>query len=264
MRNGNNETLIVPWFVQLLPFMERNDIYDAIQDPQKAGLSSPVQAATYLELAICPSDLPDTENQPHLSYVANMGVWDEQVKSTMQNGMGFRDRKANGVSHNLAGLLGRYSGIAAPARNTIKQQATNLKVSPSYVSSNDGTSTTMLMTENVDAGFWFATEQLPEDQGQYGVVWTSLTDQQYAINENAGLGSDTNVKIEFARPSSNHSGIVVVVFCDGHTLRLNEQVDREVYGRLMTPNGRESYLPSSSQNPPAFQVVPLSDTDLSN
>jgi len=37
--------------------------------------------------------------------------------------------------------------------------------------------------------------------------------------------------------NSNHSGLVVVSFCDGSARTLNESIDHTVYTRLMTPDG---------------------------
>ena len=269
----SGETRLVSWFTQLLPYLERNDLYDAIQK----GVDGPpgtFASDTYLDLAVCPSDLPDTTNQPYLSYAINMGVWDPDVRATLGDGSGWRDEKANGISHNLAGLIGRYEPLYGgnpnankAAKNKIKRQITVRQVSPSYVSSNDGSTTTVMIAENVDAGFWFTTDALPVDQGQYGVVWTHPVDSQLRINENQGFGSETNVEPKFARPSSEHNGIVVVGFCDGHAEQLGEQIDRQVYARLLTPNGKESDIdpsPFGPPNTPDYQKVPITDLDIKN
>jgi hypothetical protein len=38
--------------------------------------------------------------------------------------------------------------------------------------------------------------------------------------------------------NSNHNGIVVVSFCDGHQYTLKIDVDRKIYMQLMAPNDR--------------------------
>ncbi len=255
--NATGTTRIVPWFVRLLPELDGGAMYDAIQQGVDDGAGT-FDSSTYLDIAVCPSDLPDTQNQPHLSYTINMGVWDKIGQTKLTDVAGWRDVKANGISHNLVGLVGRYPGIKPDNRAKIKRDAMNVRVSPSYVSSHDGTTTTLVLTENVDAGFWFPNKII--DQGQFGVVWTDGS--QHGINENKGLGRDTNVTAEFARPSSEHSGVVVVTFCDGHTVRLNEEIDRQVLYRLMTPNGKESRLFSGTT--PDYQKVPISDSDIGN
>ena len=39
------------------------------------------------------------------------------------------------------------------------------------------------------------------------------------------------------RPSSNHTGGVSAIFCDGHGSFLNENIDKGVYVKLITSNG---------------------------
>ena len=264
----SGQTRIVSWFTQLLPMMERNDWYDAIQQGVDGGMGT-FDSTTYSELAVCPSNEPDTKDLPHLSYVINMGVWDPAVETTVAQGEGkkgraWRDSKANGISHNLVGLLGRHTPLSASVQKQLKREASQVRVSTSYISSADGTPTTIMLTENVDAGFWFTPNYA--DQGQFGVVWMNPPTEQLRVNENRGLGSDVNIEPKFARPSSEHAGVVVVTFCDGHTDLLNEEIDPTVLARLMTPNGRECDVdrrPDAVSTPP-YQLQPVSDTDYSN
>ena len=44
--------------------------------------------------------------------------------------------------------------------------------------------------------------------------------------------------IRYARPSSHHSGGVVVSFCDGHQQFVSEDIDYRVYQHLMTPDSK--------------------------
>ncbi|MEZ6080160.1 MAG: DUF1559 domain-containing protein [Pirellulaceae bacterium] len=48
---------------------------------------------------------------------------------------------------------------------------------------------------------------------------------------------------EFARPSSNHPGLVMASMLDGSVVKLNENVDYHVYQALMTPKTRQSDAP---------------------
>ena len=49
---------------------------------------------------------------------------------------------------------------------------------------------------------------------------------------------------EFARPASTHSGGVNVVFADGHTQFLRDDIDYTVYQRLLTSNGKKCVDPT--------------------
>lgn len=262
-------TRLVSWFTHLLPLTDRNDVYDTIQSDTTMSY-----IPGYVDLAVCPTDIPDQLDSPHLSYAINMGAWDgkaSDVQDALANGANpkggrpWRDEKANGISHNLAGMLGRYPGINAAKAPIIKRQATKLRVSPGYISSNDGASTTILFAENIDAGLWFGDASYLAQQSQTGVAWDNYPGEQLKINENAGLAASDSVN--FARPSSNHSGVVVVTFADGHTALLNEEIDQKVYGRLMTPDGKKADIDRRANTPnqlpiPSWQGVPVSSADI--
>jgi prepilin-type processing-associated H-X9-DG protein len=231
-------TILVSWVAQLLPYIDRSDMYDAI----RRGQFNPADG--FIDLVSCPMDPPDTKGTPHLSYVINSGTWDvDHPGRVIANGQGWRDHKANGVSHNLAGMLGQYAGAPNNARmlGQMKQAAMAVRVSPDFISSNDGSSTTLLLSENVDAGTWIG---LPGDlehvasQGETTFVWMP---SPVPINEGAGNATSTTSP-QFARPSSNHDGVVVVSFADGHAESLNVDVDPTVFARLMSPNGREANI----------------------
>jgi len=260
MPTRNVNTLLVSWFVQLLPLTDRSDMYDALKD----GTFDPGNA--YLELAACPTDQPDTKTLPHLSYVINSGTWDPGVARALTNGQGAdaQDNKANGISHNLAGLLGRYPGMMTDRRvvSKVKQAATGLRVSPDYVSANDGSSMTILLSENIDAGLWIGDNSSfghAADQGGVSIVWLNPPTAQAKINEEVGLAIEGAVAAKYARPSSNHDGVVVVTFADGHAETLNEEIDPEVYARLMTPNGKEAVI--NGERVP-WQAVQVSAADI--
>ncbi len=262
VRDANQPSMLVSWFTQILPNADGNDKYDAMQE----GRFDPT---TYLGFAVCPTDVPDTPNKPFLSYVINSGHWDNDVQGELSSGTGWRDNKANGIGHNLAGLLGRYNAslLNSSSRKTVanlKRRAAAVRVAPDYVSSNDGSSTTILLSENRDAGVWAGNDYNPADQGLVGVVWMNPPTAQKKINFEAGLTNGLGIGQQDARPSSTHSGGVVVTFADGHTDFLNEEIDPMVYGRLLTPDGQNSLVPGPGPNPPPFQTITISDTDLIN
>lgn len=266
MTTRGTNTRLVSWFTQLLPLVDRSDIYDQLQ-------ADMTFIPGYVELAVCPTDVPDQLDSPHLSYAVNMGAWDgsaSDVRDSLSNGMqenngrAWRDEKANGVAHNLAGLIGRYPSINSAKAKIIQRQAMARRVSPAYISSNDGAATTILFAENIDAEFWFGDASSLSQQRQTGVVWVDYDRQeQWKFNENAGLGSGDS--FDAARPSSNHSGVAVITFADGHTALVNEEIEQKVYGRLMTPDGKKADLdrrPNNVVPEPAWQAVPVSSADV--
>jgi prepilin-type processing-associated H-X9-DG protein len=51
-----------------------------------------------------------------------------------------------------------------------------------------------------------------------------------------------NPNIQYARPSSNHPGQVMVSFCDGSVRTIVTQIDYQTFRQLMTPDGAGSGL----------------------
>lgn len=232
----------ISWFVKVLPDLGRNDIMDVY-----FGIAQGTIPAPYVEIAACPSEPQADKTQPWLSYACNSGVFD--LPSAPQSSPGKFDLAANGVCHNL--FLDKAKGE---------------KVSMSYVSSKDGASNTLLITENVNAAKWLikfngnpANEDLvhaPNGPGntptgsanqlenRLGVIWD-------ATELNGNLQNFINTRIEldanpsnnnltppqFARPSSRHRDGVNAIFCDGSGRFLSREMDYRVYAHIMTPNG---------------------------
>jgi hypothetical protein len=61
----------------------------------------------------------------------------------------------------------------------------------------------------------------------------------------------------YARPSSNHPGIVVVSYADGRTSTMSETVNYTVYCLLMTPDGAKC-------NPAGISFIPSTDTTMTS
>jgi hypothetical protein len=123
--------------------------------------------------------------------------------------------------------------------------------SVAFVEQWDGADSTLLLSENVDAGQW-----TDDTEANVGFVWwpqvedgSPLPAQQILrINERAGEGDGS---IQFARPSSFHVGGVNVVFVSGRQRFLSQQIDDLVYARLMMSNSREAKFPGTDQPAPS-------------
>ena len=138
-----------------------------------------------------------------------------------------------------------------------------------YISTGDGTTTTLMVTENLNAGPWYATQFPATASGLLGTGVNYLgfgecipvtaanqpvpglfTGAPYylqqalatysqdlysfsAINSNLGTATVGSAP----RPSSQHSGGVNVIMCDGSGRYIAEGIDRGVYGKLITSNG---------------------------
>lgn len=126
------------------------------------------------------------------------------------------------------------------------------------IAGGDGTTQTIAISENIQAGSWWDTSaskigfgvrvkvssdspQSPFGSGHVpGELYTLNTDFDAAsesdpsfINSNSSSTDSTNMP----RPSSNHTGGASVIFCDGHGSFLNQNIDKGVYVKLITSDG---------------------------
>jgi prepilin-type N-terminal cleavage/methylation domain-containing protein/prepilin-type processing-associated H-X9-DG protein len=275
----------VNWVIPVLPNLERVDLYRAWKacpsGTTATGAYSFAGAASnplvYLEMLVCPSD-PQTPNpagqQQPLSYVVNSGMHDYQALPTAPG-----DWPDNGV------FVSRWEQPQMPAL----MMTTN---SNDFVVRHDGVSTTLLLTENVEARYYDDTANIvdPDPTAPNTVPGTLATpvSEQFTcfhwcnelqfpllqllpnfVQENvngvpaSGINPSPGVAydITYARPSSYHPGGAVFVFCDGHTQFINESIDYVILTVLMSPNGaaaRQAVSGNSiSPTTPSFQQMEL-------
>ncbi|MCA9148841.1 MAG: DUF1559 domain-containing protein [Planctomycetales bacterium] len=256
---NNGVEIPVSWMAKLLPYMDSQNVWDAMVDPTQAvpmanwntvitGISNPSALpagsrpwyVTELPVATCPSDPQVSLIGARLSYVINSGIFDRAIDPTNMNRWLVSDdgtvgeRRANGVAHVIP-----YSGGSG-------------KVTQADISKGDGLSSTVLISENVNAVSWPLFEE-----GSVCMVWTSQTEwlpetsdltlgRQYGINKGRERYLDDQLLtmsqsspeqlVSLARPSSNHSKGVNVAFCDGHVEMLADDIQPWVYARRLSTN----------------------------
>ncbi|MCA9185315.1 MAG: DUF1559 domain-containing protein [Pirellulaceae bacterium] len=203
------------WAVRILPNIDRQDLYDALQSAYSGGAANYATVAEqqYLEIYTCPSDPPANRNAA-LRVVVNSGM--DDINYNPINPKAAPDDASTGVFHDQRG------------RN-------KPKVDQTYLAQNDGSATTLMLAEiTVPAGstadhkfYDFATET------NTGFIWTA----NEANSNQPPIG-----KIATA-PGSRHRNGVNVAFCDGHTQFLRSDIDYLVYWHLMTSNGKLSNVP---------------------
>ncbi len=116
----------------MLPYIEQNPLYQSFQSNAWVGLQK-----AYVELLICPSRNPGSDIAP-LSYVVNAGVTDKYfgvAKAQM-------DFQANGVF---------FDEYAHQYNNAVPKAPTT---DVAWIGSHDGTSMTLVLSENLDAKDW--------------------------------------------------------------------------------------------------------------
>ena len=190
-----------PLMYELMPYMERNDIYETFSRD-----NSSVLPEFYLQVLICPSDpQPVSSATSPTSYVWNGGYVQEAVYN-----------KANGVFHTEAN-----------------------SASPDYVQANDGQSNTLLASENIDGDEWTDVDQLKCTFGWRDT--TNVAQFKINADKGGSTNQANDGLLQrFARPSANHPGYVNVVFCDGHVRKLVDNIRYIVYAELCTSYGRKA------------------------
>jgi prepilin-type N-terminal cleavage/methylation domain-containing protein len=144
-----------------------------------------------------------------------------------------------------------------------------------FIQRADGFGNTLLLAENINSGFWADFSSARRDlqtgyisfgisvvyvnqnyrfpdqtkpTGMFGTVYNSqnfLAPQPgWALTDGPGHNDATiNSNLTSAingqspRPSSNHPGIALFCFCDGHALPLSQNIDILVYLRAISPAG---------------------------
>lgn len=264
VRGSATNPMPVSWVVPLLPYIERKDYYDylvaqgTVTTANTPDIISPAGASeqpVYLRVLSCPSDMPPSTTGPWTSFVCNRGI----------NG------GINGVESQAVGVcLNQFSNNP-------------VRVGQDYISSHDGTSTTLLLSESIldspsqtNGLVWnrtgssraTASSNLPK---WYNTSWTTTTGGSLCT---ASGNMDVDVGFEWGQfrdpPSvtdkvfSNHNGGINVTFCDGHQQFLNTSINVTTFIHIMTPydkgcpvNATYNYCKYGAAN--ATDVIPLQD-----
>jgi prepilin-type N-terminal cleavage/methylation domain-containing protein/prepilin-type processing-associated H-X9-DG protein len=279
----------VNWLIVLLPNLERPDLYRNWKNmtavtttaipmkytfPTVNGTS--ISPLVYMELLICPSDpqTPQPSGNPQpMSYVVNTGLQDVPATTTAPG-----DWPENGV------FVSRWELPAAATAPQLLMSST----SADSVSRGDGVSTTLLLSENMEAQnysdcyqsvtaglgsktapvseqmnsfVWFATYPLPTARQQMKIngVPVAASASTVGTNPSPGIAND----ITYTRPSSSHPGGANFVYCDTHTRFLSENIDYLVFTLLMTSNGAQARTPGTGTlftgTAAAFNTTPFDE-----
>ncbi len=242
-----NNHMVLGWVPQIFPYMEQNQLYEQIQHPQFGGYGNDPNVSCDVNIPSfqCPSAGGDDKNLNN--YVANCGqvdgVWDlTTVIDTTLPAYG----KATGM------LTDGLAGASKISIDDVK----------------DGTTNTLLISENLQAGNIWATQEYlvgfcwdfegfsavgtapdqiwPENGLNQGQTYTIPMKPNYArdyfdysvvMNYNA-TASAANTMYAWARVSSSHPGLVVAGMVDGSVRTISDSVNSEVLARAMAPNDK--------------------------
>jgi prepilin-type N-terminal cleavage/methylation domain-containing protein len=233
------------WVVHLLPYIGRGDVHDRMSD---MGGGSARGLDVKLELVTCPSDPGSQASGTPLSYVVNAGRRNVYYKKLPV------DWRDNGSCDELLPLLNGLQPISGAA-------------TLSFIGSHDGVSTTIMLSENIDATEWNPSAAVWSPE--VSLMWSPNLTPNPPLNKKAGEIAPEDMRnhdkgTPYARPSSRHSGGFVMSFCDASVKFVSEEIEYKTYALLMTPNGRNAREPGSTTGAPspAWQLDLVSDEDV--
>jgi prepilin-type processing-associated H-X9-DG protein len=147
----------------------------------------------------------------------------------------------------------------------------------------DGTTKTMMLSENIQAGEYSSAPYFappPPDESAAvplisdaqlltGFVWdwdpavaTSPPADARCINGQKNFGPRApTTTYYYSRPSSYHPGGVNVAMCDGSLMWLRENIEYKVLEQLMTSNGARSNMQGPKSDPAAPINYDLNEQD---
>jgi prepilin-type N-terminal cleavage/methylation domain-containing protein len=272
------------WSVQLLPFLEQAVLFDRITaDPPGTGNDAPaVLATTNIKAYTCPND-PNTETGGTLSFAVNAGYtnltnWQNAVLGTALNGVhriNLYDFGFNGYGMGVM-TLNSNDADAMQATGVFFQEAgaAGFRSSLDHMSTGDGQSQTIILTENLQATAWASNNvnnmsfvaafagttasginAITENSTANGLgtpsagksegletVGMSGTGINYAGDvdlRQCRINSDTGTAQEGQRPrpGSLHPSVVNVFFGDGAGRTVSQNISDDVWARLVSARG---------------------------
>ncbi|HTQ39627.1 MAG TPA: DUF1559 domain-containing protein [Pirellulales bacterium] len=165
INTSNTDLAVINWQVALMPYLNKLDVYQAIQTGALGQKTSVTPQLPYWELSVCPSDSTVSgRTSPWTSYVGNTGLLDfintTPTPYTVNIGTPSwpttptpLESSKNGVFQDQ--VFGANVTISSNTPPAISVTLTgNAKVSTSDF--KDSQSTTLLLTENLDAHFYSA------------------------------------------------------------------------------------------------------------
>jgi prepilin-type N-terminal cleavage/methylation domain-containing protein len=245
------------WAAMLLPYLEQQQIWEQYVRGKQAGAT--------LEFFVCPSNTPDTEGAPVMSYLANAGyLGDEHLEQESDPDCAPIEHIGNGV------FVDRIRAGAPDVRDLdpgCHSGALDPILKPTFAmvqAQGDGSTNTLMFAEGLNALYWtHVGGDSPDKKWHFGFCWEqpegiaqaeqhsvsrpSLDrDPQFrAINRVAevrGYGSLAEKAENSAFPSSHHANGVNVAFCGGAVQFLSDRISPIVYAQLMTSIRKRSDL----------------------
>lgn len=257
---GQDGEIVVGWPIVLLPAMNSADVFKNLSQSvtvDKGTAQIAEDQKVPLPFLTCPNDPEAQGKAGRLSYIVNAGF----ISRDLYGGDPDRKHRPGSLSWDDNDTTGEPKDVAVHSATGVTWIASD-KFQPSldFISTGDGSTTTLLLAENLQAGHWFDTDtariglvvpvantkgRVPFGNGATFESKISALNADFAGGTLATakphdwqINQDPKAKLGTRpRPSSNHVGFVHIVMCDGATRRLSQKVDPQVYVKMITANG---------------------------
>ena len=282
--NPNANPVELTWVGFLLPFMEQGVAYGVITGsdirtvPMTPAAGSNIRTLYELGIPVmqCASS-GVASGDSRISYVANAGPVDDLIgghpvefgTDTLHS----RNDKRFTMFFDHFAYVGPWQNWPLPI--AAGRPLSTTRVTLDDINAMDGTSNTIMLTENEDAGRWIwhgavnnfvpiasdhllpsgsfgwaitvTTDNLQIIEPFVGFAIPSTTDFVYATVTPPNVAGDQPLWINegrglvipgtrpAARPSSGHPGVVVAAFADGRVQALSDDMDRRTFTQLVRP-----------------------------
>lgn len=255
---GSPASRSISWPIYLFPYLDQTGLYDRIFG--NLGIwddtSGTFGSTNLINIPVftCPDD-PRSNANLTLSFVANGGWVPDGFFGTVAAAdavhglatdagtppfteLGYT---ANTTGWNLTGTpdaITRRRYIASTG--TIFRQLYESGPTMTLDQIKDGTSQTILLSENLQAGNWNSVTTghiaFVAEATRTGTAFNSMPDHSMINNDFA-----TALTGQAPRPSSFHTQVVNVIMADGSGRNLAQTIDRTVYRRLVSSNSNATF-----------------------
>lgn len=250
---------IAGWHVVLFPNLEQQQLYDNWTSVDYQLFVSLPDSCPDISFFKCPSDYIIQGDEPYSrnSYVSNNGFWDDRpvldptASQTRANGIFVNKVNISGSPVDELGNALSLATVFHPVGITVK--ASDIR---------DGLSQTLLFSENLVARPWGYTSVADygtrvstfNNRISTGMVWLFRSElpgssaptpapQEKINGRKDAVNMVTSPSASIARPSSAHSGLVIVAFADGSTKSIADETAYHVYSALLCPQSKGSDAP---------------------
>ncbi|MEZ6122841.1 MAG: DUF1559 domain-containing protein [Planctomycetaceae bacterium] len=270
--------------VDLLPYLDQQGTYDRWNKDFPFD-SAPNNGLTniYIEALVCPNDQTAFQQNGGLTYVANAGFGTNVAAGDVSNDLGAVQHHFIAEPFDWDGdtVVNNYGSTSDDDDSTITkatgvfwpvfESATGADKNQSATIGKiyDGSGNTLMFGENINAPGGSSTTSnwadprtracaflFPLDAASVDTTTLANADSFIQVSGSPAVAAPAFPNQAKSGPdggapylNSGHPGIVVVSMCDGSARTLNEEIDKGVYVKLITPEGSRLRNNSSEESP---------------